>query len=216
MEIKDFSAQIDQIAQSYQYPQSPQLLLGMQELLTRMWRMLGELLSLLKIQLPGSADSRLASSLLQALWYMAACVALFVTVYLLSRHWQKWQKQQLKPSGLKSSSLAPLSALAWRHQAEQLSAQGQHREACRALYLSLLRLLHEREIAPFAPHKTNYEYAFILSNHPQLQKDFKEMVLQIEDIWFGDKAADQEDYQSLCTLLTSIERGSQLWRAGDS
>ncbi|RZM82133.1 DUF4129 domain-containing protein [Leptolyngbya iicbica] len=47
---------------------------------------------------------------------------------------------------------------AWLRRAQQFEREGNWREACRALYMAALQLLHDREWIPHQPSRTDGEY----------------------------------------------------------
>lgn len=206
MDYKDISQEIESVGGSYHFSKPPQLILRTQELLQQLWQWLLEFLESLNLKSPGPVDSRPMSGLLQAIVIIAGVVAFIVILYLL---WNRLRsKQEKEKSLLRGASevekIPDFQRL--KEEAERFAQEGNFRSACRTLYLALLQLLHEKEIAIFAPAKTNYEYCYLLAAYPSLVQSFREMAFLVELVWFGNKEAAGEDYAQSLELLTAIER----------
>jgi len=66
-----------------------------------------------------------------------------------------------RPSQPRVDFMAPPeqhTVAAWLRQAQQFEREGNWREACRALYMATLQLLHDREWIPHQPSRTDGEY----------------------------------------------------------
>lgn len=192
--MKEVSADIAVVAQSYRYHNPPEILLKMQDLASQLLRWLSDLFGSLRIKVPGLADSSMASSVMQILLYGAGLVGACFAVYLVWRRLRDLKIQNERARRPVSSTIKLLNASGWQQEAEQLAADGLFREACRALYLSCLQLLHERGIAEFVATRTNYEYWYVLARHSLLQQRFRALVNPVELLWFGSKQATQDDY----------------------
>ncbi len=192
--MKEVSADIAVIAQSYRYHNPPELLLKMQEIASQLLRWLSDLLSSLRIKVPGLADSSMASNVMQVLLYGAGLVGACFAVSLIWRRLRDLKIESERARSPAASTIKLLNSSGWQKEAEQLATDGLYREACRALYLSCLQLLHERGIAEFVATRTNYEYWYALARHSMLQQSFRALVSPVELIWFGSKPATQDDY----------------------
>jgi hypothetical protein len=158
--------------------------------------------------LPGAADSRLASNILQTSVCLLGIVSLFLLLFAV------WWRLTHQPSHKGLSKTAQeqkvqlLDSAAWKSQASRWAKEGNWKEACRAIYLSALRLFDERSILEFSPTRTNYEYFYSLARFQKLADSFR-MLAQIEEfIWFGDREAASDDYQQSLELLKEIELDS--------
>lgn len=205
MELRDISKEIEQVAGGYQYQEPPPGIVSLRDILEQGLRYLADLLSSWHLPTLGLADSRLASNILQFFWYAAAFAACGVLAVLLARQMSA-AKGLSKNASVKSTIIKITTAADWRKQAEQLARQGQFKEASRAIYLSLLRQLHETGVIPFAAHKTNYEYLQMLSGsgHLQLQSAFRQIVMPFENIWFGNLQASDSDYHQMSRDLDQL------------
>lgn len=201
----DISNEVSVLAEKYQYHKPPDALVHVQELLRQLLQWLLEWLDTLSFKAPGQADSRPLSSLMIAGICLAGIVALVVIVYVT---WRRAQRAKSEGQALKKGAVAIekiLDSAGLKNEAQSYAGRNNFKSACRSLYLSLLQLLHEREIAIFAPAKTNYEYAYLLAPHPELQAEFKQIAGVVELVWFGSKIADQNDYQECCVVLEKLE-----------
>ncbi|MEM1310698.1 MAG: DUF4129 domain-containing protein [Cyanobacteria bacterium P01_H01_bin.153] len=83
---------------------------------------------------------------------------------------QYLENRQDRPAEAQVEFIAPPekhSVAGWLRQAQQFEREGKWREACRALYMAALQLLHDREWIAHLPSRTDGEY---LRAVQQLQK----------------------------------------------
>lgn len=211
MAYKDISAEIAEIARNYQIPKAPNWLHRLQELAQQIAQWLQELLELIfKHRGPGHSDTRGISTFLQYLLYFAGAAALLIIVYLLLKRFLERKKEEDAKKSKASVSIEQiLDSQGYAAEAEKLAAEGNFRGACRALYLSLLQVLHENSVAKFAPAKTNYEYRYLLAKHEELLSNFIPFAELVEEMWFGQKKADTNDYESCRQYLGKASMEAQ-------
>jgi len=201
MDFRDISPQIAEVAKGYDYQKPPDMLVLLQELVDRVLRFINDLLASLHIFVPGLADTSMVGNVMQLLLYVvgAICVGgLIFAVWSRMRHLRL--QSQLARKG-QTASEALLDARGWRIEAGKLSQSGLHKEACRALYLSLLRLLDESGALEYTPTRTNYEYWYALKNFQPLANCFKKIAVEVEAVWFGNGEANADIYtKCLCWL----------------
>ena len=201
MNFPDIYTQIQEVAADYNYNKPPDFLTAIQSLIERFLREVSDFLNMFNIHLPGLTDSRMASNVMQALLVFLGIVSLAIlAIYFAKRIRSIKRTRETKVIGPGSSIL--LTANDWQEEAERLAASNQWREACRALYFSFLRTLHEREILQFSATRTNYEYFFALARKKQLAAIFKKLVGLVEAAWFGNLNPDRTDYEE-CKQLVS-------------
>lgn len=204
MGFKDVSPEIASIAENYHSQKVPPWLSRLQELAQQLWQYIQDLFDwLLKHRGPGASDSHGLSTLMQLALYLAGFIALLSIGYLL---WQRSlaRKAVLSATRRGATEIAEiLTSDGYKLEAVRLAEKHDFRGACRALYLSLLQVFHEEEIANFSPAKTNYEYRYLLAKYPPLKDKFVEFAEIVEEIWFGNRRAESQDYQSCKTLLES-------------
>jgi len=214
MKFPDASQQIAEAAARYHYKEPPQALVDLQQLIARIIRWLLDLLNSFKIFTPGQTDTRMASNLLQMILWGAGIVCAGIIVFFAFsklRH-LKLQSQLARKGASESKTL--FDSAGWFDEARQLAGKGEFKEACRALYFSVLRMLDEKEVLEFTPTKTNYEYWYSLAVHKGIQRQFRELVDLVELVWFGDYPAGRAEYTTCHDLhekiKTEIERETQV------
>jgi hypothetical protein len=205
MEFKDISGTIQEVASGYQYKDPPDFLLKLQELITYLWRIVSDFLKHLRITIPGYGDSSgIAATLKVVLVFVGVLCFFGILAMAWSRMNQLKAAEKLAKRGAESTDVN-LDSGGWKEKASELAGQGHYREAVRALYLSLIYLMDERGIIDFAPTRTNYEYYYALSSSHPLQRGFRRMADLVEEIWFGNHQAQQDDFETCSQLLSSLE-----------
>lgn len=205
MEPRDVSSEINQVAQHYQFAEQPEFVRAAIEWIGRTIRWLYEFWRDLFRHEGSSIDSQGMSSVLQVMvWVVGIAGLIMLCVALVRRAKQLKQKSS---AGIRGASAVEelLDADGWKRQAAKLAAANDYKSACRAVYLSLLQDMHERGIAEFAPARTNYEYGYALAKHPEIQREFKAMAARVETIWFGNRIADDSDYDDSMRQLDALE-----------
>lgn len=212
MGFRDVSKEISQVGSGYHFAETPPFIEDFLGSLSRLWRALVEWFRDLFQHSGGTLDSRGMSWLLQVAVYVVAVLAIVAAAYILIRRAKS--AALAAASATKGATVVEelLDAAGWQKQADKLAAQKEYKNACRAIYLSLLQHLHENEIAQFAPAKTNYEYGYMLARYPDIQKRFRELADGVEVIWFGNKTAEMDDYAIAKTNLESMI--SEIQQAG--
>lgn len=80
--------------------------------------------------------------------------------------------------------------------AENLSMQGDYRNAIRYLYLSSLLVLDEQGVMHYDRSRTNREYLRSLSSRPELSKSLRDVIEVFDRVWYGFEAIDENTYKS--------------------
>ncbi len=205
MSYPDATPVIADVANKYIYPKQPEAVGNIQDLLSQIIQAILDWLHSMNVSIPQTTDSRGISSSLQYLLYALGAIAVVVLIYVLFRRVRlKQMALSLKKRGALDVEQV-LNASGWKEEAEKLAKQGDYRGACRALYLSLLQVFDENKIAIFAPAKTNYEYRYLLSKHPQICQGFISVADIVELVWFGNKRAESTDYKSCLAIIADLE-----------
>jgi hypothetical protein len=200
MPYPDITNELASIASRYQFRKPPEAVVRLQEFLRQLLQWLLEWMDSFSIKVPGVTDSRPLSLAMTIIVYGAGAIALIIVVSVI---WKRLKRNAQIDESVKKGTVAIekiLDSDGLKQEAERFAGENNFKAACRSLYLSLLQNLHEREIAIFAPAKTNYEYCYLLAAHADLQSGFKELANRVELVWFGSKDADRADYDH-CTLL---------------
>lgn len=201
MDFKDISDVIADVARRYHYHKPPEFLIYVQEMLSRVLRFLKDLFEQLHLFNSEFSDTRMVGNLMQILLYVAGGICALIIIYLVFMRMTKLtQMSKLARAGtLESERL--LTSEGWLGEAKSLAEKEQFKAACRAAYLSFLRLLEERSVAPFAPTKTNYEYWYQLSKNREIQSIFRKLADTVELVWFGNKSATRDDFEHCINLI---------------
>ncbi len=195
MNFRDIAPEIAAIAGRYSYKKPPDILVQLQEWIDKAWRFIADLLASLRIHMPGISDTNVVGNVMQVLVLLVGSVCLFAIIFFAMKRMSQLNAQsQLAKKG-QSAAHRLLDAAGWKKEAEELAEKKDWREACRALYMSSLRMLHESSVIEFAPTRTNYEYWYALEPRSStLARSFKSLASQVELIWFGNKSATNADY----------------------
>jgi hypothetical protein len=206
-DFRDVSPQISEVAQNYHFRKTPQQILDLMSAVKSALRAIFEWLDkTLHLHLSsGASDSKSLSTLMQFFIYLAGSICVIALLIFVARHMLITSRRNNVLRKGASSVEELLNAEGWKSQAQRLAQARDYKQACRAVYLSLLQYLHEKEIAEFAPAKTNYEYAYLLSRYSQIQKQFRKLADLVELIWFGNREATKEDYDQALTWLRALE-----------
>ncbi len=142
-------------------------------------------------------------------WVAIALVAALLLWQLLKRlpGWFQKSRQFSKDSSASTANHPELSLSLqqWRSRSRQFQQQGNYRQACRCLYMAMLRQLHERGIVPDSLAITDGEYRVAISDlsNPQPYT----VLLQIhEQHHFANRDATVEDWQACQQAYRQIQQ----------
>lgn len=210
MNPRDIAPEIAAVAGKYNYKKPPDLLVQLQEWLEKAWRFVADLLSSLRIHMPGMADTNAVGNIMQVMILLVGAICLFVIVYFALKRMGQLNAQAQLARKSQSAAYRLLDAEGWKKEAQELAEKKDWREACRALYMSSLRALHESSVIEFAPTRTNYEYWYALEPRSEmLARAFKALANQVELVWFGNKQASSDDYKEIGEHLLKVEEECQ-------
>ena len=207
MEFKNIASDLSEIAKNYDYRQPPDILVKLQELISYLLRLLRDFLSYLKLPQFGNTDTRGVATLLQMLVVAAGVATAIVVLLLVASRMRSLQIQRKLALGSMVVGESPLDSQGWLTLSQDLEGKACYKEACRAVYMSILHLLDERQIIAFAVTKTNYEYFYALKRMAKVAESFRMLVDLVEHIWFGDKEASKDDYQKCRSEAELIAKG---------
>jgi hypothetical protein len=140
--------------------------------------------------------------------------ALVVGVVLLILGWQRNRKEtplvqpSSGPAAQEEMGDEPVQqdpASLWRR-ADELARSGDFLGAVRALYLSVLALLHQGGLIRYERTRTNGEYADQLRRAPPLHRPFCRLTGLFEVKWYGERSCREEDYHSCRGLAEELHR----------
>lgn len=82
----------------------------------------------------------------------------------------------------------------WRAEADRLAARGEHREALRHVYLSLLVGLHRARAIEYERWRTNWDYQRAMRAPAAARGLFGELTRTFDLVWYGQRAVAPETY----------------------
>jgi hypothetical protein len=100
---------------------------------------------------------------------------------------------------------APQGVAAWLRQAQQYEREGNWREACRALYMAALELLHDRDWVPHQPSRTDGEYLQAIQPLPQ-PRPLQVLIRTHERSLFGGESLGADNLQRCRQAYEEIEK----------
>lgn len=130
-------------------------------------------------------------------WVLVVGLALWLSwlLYRLLTNYAQHRHRLGTASVTRSPSDATThSADYWWRQANQLAQAGRYPEACRALYLAALQILHDRQQILHDPSRTDGEYLQHLIDQSQT-RPYELLIRTHERAAFGDVAPSAEAYQ---------------------
>jgi hypothetical protein len=174
----------------------------LQELWNRVQRGLGELL----MRIFGSDGIAVGFSILEYVLIALGILAIFlVLIYALRGvRMSIVQETELDPDGeAGDEGLDADSALG---RAQELSSQGNYRQAVRYLYLSSLLLLEERGLLSYDRSRTNREYLRSVAHLPELSTSLSKVVDIFDRVWYGYQALDQATFEHYSEEVAKLRR----------
>lgn len=155
-----------------------------------------------------------------AIGVLVIAIALFAS-YLLS----KIETRRAKPLSQQTIADLPedirvLSATEWHTLAQSKAQTGDYHLAVRALYMGVLRLLHEHRLLAYDPALTNWEHLERLRKPSTSRPEWLPMMTEayhllisptitFDRIEYGGAPARREDYQALESVFETLQRNLQ-------
>ncbi|MBK9145856.1 MAG: DUF4129 domain-containing protein [Candidatus Melainabacteria bacterium] len=193
------------MASQYDYRKPPEILVKIQEWITEVVRAVLDFLKGLNIVVP-RADTGAVGDIMQILALIAGVLCLILLIVLMFGRLKHLKNQsELARRGAITVD-EDLDSAGWRKQAGAWADSSRWREACRALYLSILHELDEKGTIAFSHTRSNYEYWYALAANTSIQKRFRRLADIIELVWFGNHQAGREDYQQCRDLADELTR----------
>ncbi len=92
----------------------------------------------------------------------------------------------------------------WKALAREYFESGDYTQALRALYLSLLVVLHRRRLISYDSTKTNWEYVWEVSPAREEHKPFQVLTSAFDYKWYGRKECTRNEYMGLERMADTI------------
>lgn len=150
-------------------------------------------LELLARLLDNKLVSRLNPILVKILYFIGPLALFLVLAYFL-RGSLRSVIAESELSAATGDGDAILTADGALDRAQQLSGAGDYRQAVRYLYLSCLLLLQERGHLPHDRSRTNREYLYSLTGHPELAGLLSDVIEVFDRVWYGFQPLDDAGY----------------------
>ena len=95
----------------------------------------------------------------------------------------------------------------WKNLAREYFEKGEYTPALRALYLSLLVVLHRRRLISYETSKTNWEYVWELISPRGERIPFERLTSAFDYKWYGRYECTRSDYLKLERLADALVEG---------
>lgn len=129
-------------------------------------------------------------------------VVLVYTLFRLLEHYRKKEKEEFKSTI--NIITGTLDSKSWFDLAKNSALKGQHRDACRAIYMSLLLYLDENGIIKYDNAKTNMEYLQNVKSTEELYSPMKKVITVFEYLWYGKHSGTSSDYDLCLELYNKV------------
>jgi hypothetical protein len=202
--LSDVHLQIADVARNYHYHEPIPWLVYLRDLAATALRWLWDWISSLFAIIPIQADTRLVGNTIKLVLLVLGGLSILLILYLAWSKFRDIAKQAALAKTIPLSIDGPFNSQDWFNEAIESSKASRWKEACRALYMSCLRLLDEREILSFVPTRTNFEVWYALSKYQNLAKIFRPLADRVDTLWFGTKLAEERDFLSSLSSLKDI------------
>lgn len=128
---------------------------------------------------------------------IAAGVLLFLlSLFFLSRGLSRSLVREAQLEREEGNDDAALTSTGAFKRAENLSMQGDYRNAIRYLYLSSLLVLDEQGLMRYDRSRTNREYLRSVASRPELARPLRDVIDVFDRVWYGFEAVDEKAYRS--------------------
>jgi hypothetical protein len=151
--------------------------------------------------------------LVYLMWTVLAVLVAFF-VWLVLRH-VKWKiNLSRKATALLEEDEPERTVDEWLQRADQLAAEGRHREAVRCLYLACLLKFDEARVARFDRGQTNWEHLGRIQASARLPQglDFLPATKSFDRVWYGKQVRGMEDVEAFRAWYSEIS-GALMARA---
>ncbi|HEX5941541.1 MAG TPA: DUF4129 domain-containing protein [Anaerolineales bacterium] len=127
---------------------------------------------------------------------VTAVIVFLLSLFFISRSLSRSLVREAQLEAEASESDGLLTSKGAFKRAENLSMQGDYRNAIRYLYLSSLLVLDEQGVMRYDRSRTNREYLRSVSSRPELAKPLRDVIEVFDRVWYGYEAVDENTYKS--------------------
>jgi hypothetical protein len=139
-------------------------------------------------------------------WFIVVVLAVWVgfRLYQLLRPYLNLNWLERPQPVAQKSSPTDLTVAEWLHRSRTLAQQGNYREACRALYLATLQRLHDIDLIPSQPSRTDGEYLDMLQTMPN-PRPYEVLMQTHEQLCFSNTDISREAFDRCEQAYEAIE-----------
>ena len=127
---------------------------------------------------------------------VTAVLLFLLSLFFVSRGLSRSLVREAHLEGEGSESDNLLTSQGAFKRAEDLSVQGDYRNAIRYLYLSSLLVLDEQGVMRYDRSRTNREYLRSVSSRPELAAPLRDVIEVFDRVWYGFQKVDENTYKS--------------------
>ena len=130
-------------------------------------------------------------------WLLVAVLLTWISwqVYKLVKiYLRNWRPRAWKGIKLSKAAQPDPTVATWLQWAEESQKQGHYGAACRALYMAMLQRLHDTQVIPEQPSRTDGEYLQLVRQFSQ-PRPYQLLIQTHERFYFGHLAATAETFQ---------------------
>ncbi len=120
------------------------------------------------------------------------------------RYWYNLTAMDLRPS----FPATPPGASYWVKLAHQTARQGDYYQACRHLYLAMLQMLQDQQLADQTPARTDREYQRLTEQLPQATA-YATLFTIHQELCFGQQQASLQLFQDCQEAINLLHRNPQ-------
>ncbi len=131
-------------------------------------------------------------------------ILLFV-LYKLLMHYRKKETEEVKT--LLKIKEGAIDSESWLDLARNYAQNAQYRNACRAVYMSLILYLDEKSIIKYDKAKTNLEYLQTVRGKEDIYNPLKLIVTVFEELWYGKHNGSVQDYDQCLMNYKKVVNG---------
>ena len=127
---------------------------------------------------------------------VTAVLVFLLSLFFISRGLSRSLVREAQLAAEESPGDEMLTSKGAFKRAENLSMQGDYRNAIRYLYLSSLLVLDEQGAMRYDRSRTNREYLRSVSSRPELAKPLRDVIEVFDRVWYGFEVIDEKTYKS--------------------
>lgn len=157
-------------------------------------------------QLSGNSQVRLSASLLNYLLFGLGALILAAVLAFTWINVRRFLVAEITLEAAGNIEEENLTADTAMQKAQDLSADGDYRQAVRYLYLSALLLLDEHGLLRYDRSRTNREYLHSVAHLPAIANDLHFVVEVFDRVWYGYQPLEQADFEHYAEQVARLRQ----------